>query len=305
MSGDPTVSVVVPTYNRPARLHRAIESISEQTYGNIEIIVVDDHSKEPASSIVDGISTAFDITVLRHSENRGANAARNSGIERATGEYISFLDDDDTWEPDKITKQVQKIESESIGLVYTGMKHINDDGEVTQESRPQQTVSSPAQILKSNTIGSFSVVLVDREVISQVGLPDEKLPIWQDKEWYIRIARQYDLAPVKESLVNHHHGSGDRVSGNFDGLVETTLPHILTEFRDEIDSQSLVERQRTYSEIYYSISRYGLATGHFSAAKRYSRLALIRFPFNYKALAAFVFSLRKGYLYSSYKSIAD
>jgi glycosyltransferase involved in cell wall biosynthesis len=109
---NPLVSVVITTYNRPVYLQEAIESVVQQTYDALELIVVDGHSTESPAHIVNAVDQDRfeDVIFIRHGEDRGVSAARNTGIEHASGEYIALLDDDDLWTPDKIEQQVQAFE---------------------------------------------------------------------------------------------------------------------------------------------------------------------------------------------------
>ena len=101
-SDAPLVSVVLPTYDRPALVRKAVASVGAQTYPNVELLVVDDCSPTPVEQALEGLSLgpSIAVRVLRHEENRGGNAARNTGIRVAAGEYVAFLDDDDRWHPE-------------------------------------------------------------------------------------------------------------------------------------------------------------------------------------------------------------
>jgi len=101
---NPTVSVIIPTYNRAHLLDRAIRSVLDQTYQDFELIVVDDGSSDPTAEV---IATFADprIYYLRHEKNRGAAAARNTGIEASQGDYVAFLDSDCEWLPKKLLKE--------------------------------------------------------------------------------------------------------------------------------------------------------------------------------------------------------
>ena len=124
------VSVIIPTYNRAACLKLALASVLNQTYQNFEIIVVDDASTDGTADVVRGFADAR-ITYVRHDVNRGkvgaGAAARNSGIARAQGTYIAFLDDDDEWLPEKLARQVAVLDRgpRSVGAIYTGFVKID------------------------------------------------------------------------------------------------------------------------------------------------------------------------------------
>jgi len=301
MSSEPKVSVVIPTYNRPNRLRRALSSIERQTYSNIETIVVDDHSKQEVEPITQEYASSCNVQYVRHKENRGANAARNSGIERASGEFIAFLDDDDTWEPEKVEKQVSAAQESGSGVVYTGIRHIGGDGKTIKEAIPDEVEDITTKLLYKNVVGSFSAVMVDANAIEVAGLPDESFPIWQDKEWYIRLSQYCSFIPVSELLVNHHRGDESRISEDF-GSIEKVLPKFLNKYSTEIQRRGALKSRKIYSENFFNAARYGLATGNFDKSRKYAIKSAKYYPMNYMAFIAFVFSLGDGLLYSLYQN---
>jgi glycosyltransferase involved in cell wall biosynthesis len=114
-----TISVIIPTYYRNDRLEGAIESVEEQAYEPLEIIVVDDSGEEHARPVAD----AYDVTYVAHDENRGPIGAWNTGFERATGEYVQILDDDDRLLDNKLARQAEILDTTpTIGLVHCGIE---------------------------------------------------------------------------------------------------------------------------------------------------------------------------------------
>jgi glycosyltransferase involved in cell wall biosynthesis len=107
------VSVIIPTYNRASTLARAIESVLKQTYGNLELIVVDDSSNDETSGVVSGIADER-IKYIKFSKNKGVAAARNAGIKESCGDYIAFLDSDDQWLPDKLKLSLEVFKNKMI-----------------------------------------------------------------------------------------------------------------------------------------------------------------------------------------------
>ena len=120
------VSIIIATYNRAALLPRAIKSVLAQTFTDYELIIVDDCSSDDTWEIV-GDFTDPRIRVFRHETNRGAAATRNTGIARARGEYITFLDDDDECTPNRLADQVSVLDTNpDVGMVYGWIEEIND-----------------------------------------------------------------------------------------------------------------------------------------------------------------------------------
>lgn len=207
----PVVSVVLPTYNRSALLERAIGSVLRQTYGDLELIVVDDASAEDPRSIVDAFGDDR-VRLMRHPENRGNAAARNTAIRSARGRFLAFLDDDDEWAPEKLELQVPVLESSEPdeALVYCARRLIEagevvgidapgKEGDVLDELLPWGLMSCPSVLLKA-------------EVLEEIGLFDERLSRGVDDDLWRRIARHYRVRYLDRVLVDCHVGHDDRVS---------------------------------------------------------------------------------------------
>ncbi|TAK34595.1 MAG: glycosyltransferase family 2 protein, partial [Saprospiraceae bacterium] len=129
MPPTPAVSVIIPTYNRAKTIERAIDSVLNQTFSDLELIVVDDCSTD---FTVDVIKQYTDerLIYIRHENNRGEGGARNTGIRNSRAKYIAFLDSDDEWFPNKLEKQMPVIqESDSkVGIVYSHYIMQYEDG---------------------------------------------------------------------------------------------------------------------------------------------------------------------------------
>ena len=219
------VSVIIPTYNREfTHLKRALNSVLSQTYENLEVIVVDDNTFEKSEDleIERQIKSINDnrIIYLKNYKNLGACASRNNGIKYSKGEYLSFLDDDDEWLPEKIEKQVELFEKSStnVGLIYchSNTLNINKREEITKSKIRKKSVSNNiySNLLLNNYIGSTSFVMIKRQVLERVGYFNEALPASQDYELWLRIAKHYDIKFTDYVLVNYYVHSGERISNN-------------------------------------------------------------------------------------------
>jgi len=230
----PRVSVVVPTYNRPDKLRRAVRTVTEQTYEPVELVVVDDHSETPAGDALEDVDVATldAVTVVRHQRNRGANAARNTGIREADGEFVAFLDDDDRWVPEKLARQVEAFESggERIGLVYTGARYVYPDGERVISGDVAGEVTR--DILEGAAIAEFSAVMVRASVVERAGLPDERFPSWQDHEWFLRLSLHCEFAVVPDPLTVRHWDHGGRIGEDFERRRDVSFPLFVEKHRD-------------------------------------------------------------------------
>ncbi len=205
------VTVIIPTYKRHDKLNRSLRSVVNQTYDNLEIIVVNDCPNE----IIDEHIEIKDerIKTINLNENRGGSGARNVGIENANGKYIAFLDDDDEYLPEKIEKQVEKIEElpTNYGLVATGVNLIFENSKkICRESESKKGQLYQEQ-LRSNQVRTVTP-LVKNNCFGKVGKFDESLEARQDYEMWLRILKKYKIAFVEEPLVNQYIGYEDRIS---------------------------------------------------------------------------------------------
>lgn len=127
MKKEPLVSVVIPNYNCGKYIRETLESVINQNYKNIEIIIIDDCSTDNSMEIVKKYQKIdLNIKVEIMKSNQGAAICRNRGIELAKGEYIAFLDSDDLWNENKISKQIKFMEENNYNFSFTGYEHIDE-----------------------------------------------------------------------------------------------------------------------------------------------------------------------------------
>jgi glycosyltransferase involved in cell wall biosynthesis len=283
--------VVIPTYNRAGVLDAAIRTVLAQTYESVEIIVVDDGSTDDTSTVISNYDDR--IRYHRFDENRGANAARNKGIELATGEFIAFLDTDDRWEPEKLERQVTAFRNASsqCGLVYTGIERQDREGNFLDQ-RISPTVSNPSRrLLLGNFVGTFSAILVSQSVFSEIGRLDETLPSWQDWEFYIRVADRFQFVLVSDYLTVKRDGRTDQISGNIDNLLSETYPKFRTIISDRSAEYGSLFQRRARAMLNREVADAALLNGHANIARRYLLLAVIQYPIDPRLLLYFGVSL--------------
>lgn len=200
-----TVSVVVPSYNRRKEVTQAVESVLNQTYDELEVVVVDDGSNDGTKDIIRGISDDR-VTLIEHEANRGVSAARNTGIMNTSGEYIAFLDSDDYWEKNKIEKQVRKIKSlpdEYVGI-YCAVKKSRP---VIERLFPEPKMKSggdkliPEVLNMTVPIHPGSTLMIRRSCLSDTGNFDTDMDRHEDIEFVYRILKNYKIEFVREELV--------------------------------------------------------------------------------------------------------
>ena len=211
------ISVIIPTYKRTfTKIEKAIKSVINQTYKNIEIIVIDDNSDKQYSQEVIKIKDRYpQVKIISNNGNKGACAARNNGILNAKGEYIAFLDDDDIWKPDKLEKQYKKIKSDkNIALVYSGISWYYEKEKIYKCKPAVRVQNPPKELLIHNFIGSTSCGFVRRSAAIEVGMFDEKLKSGQDLDFWIRLSLNYPIDCVEECLVEYTLYEKDSISSN-------------------------------------------------------------------------------------------
>ncbi len=199
------VSVVIPTHNRVDLLPRAIESVLNQTYKDIELIVVSDGSTDGTDEFMGKYANNSRIKYINYQPAKGGNFARNSGIDAASGDYVAFLDDDDEWLPNKVEKQVALMEADKeVGLVYTGINCIYVNENITYPFIPKLRGDLSKEILFQNCVGSTSSVMLRRSHCRACRF-DENLQALQDFDLWIKVLQGCKADVVSEPMVNYYN----------------------------------------------------------------------------------------------------
>jgi len=228
----PLVSVIIPSRGRPEKVDNAISTVLAQTYTAIEIIVVDDGSCEPLGPIIlDKYGT--EIRCLRLDVSQGAAAARNLGWRASAGEFIAFLDDDDLWVTDKISKQVDSflISEENLCLV-SGLSVYDDfDRKYTCKRSPVADLIYE-QLLEGNVVGGCSVPLIRRHILEYSGGFDESFESCQDWELWFRLSKLGTMLFLPEVLtIRGVHG--DQISSNLQKKINGRMMFV-QKFKNEL-----------------------------------------------------------------------
>jgi hypothetical protein len=201
----PLVSITLPTYNRREQLRATLDSLKDQIYKDIEVIVVND-AGEPVDDIVRACPFA---RLLNREVNGGTTAARNDAIQASRGEYIAFISDDDEVFPDHISRLVAALFKSGLKVAYANV--INRLQEETRKGPrtygyllAYDGIIDPVEAMWSMTTNTQGF-LFHRSVFDEVGLPDAGFPIANDYEFTIRIAQRYDVAHVNRVTSAHNY----------------------------------------------------------------------------------------------------
>lgn len=274
-----TVSVVIPTYERRKFLRGAIETAVGQSYNNLDIVVVDDGSTEPYA---DETVADFPATVccVRHKENRGLSAARNTGVRESSGEYIAFLDDDDRWHREKIAQQVDALERDhTAGLATCLVASITPDNELVHCERNTPNGDCSDSILVGNQIGTPSRVVVRRDAFESIDGFDESLQTKQDWDFYIRLCQDWAVAAVSDHLcfrTVHESMSSSPESARRDNAA------ILDKHAELLQAKGRWEQAQ--AEVAERVGRAYLRQGDCSSARTQFRTALRQDATGYRSL---------------------
>ena len=251
---DILVSVIIPTYKRPVYLKRCIDSVINQTYKNIEIIVVDDNDPETdarrETEQVMGSYTGIDnVTYLKHDHNKNGSAARNTGWRNSHGKYITFIDDDDVMASTRIEKMTACLEhlDSSWGACYTGSRLLKEYGDPQISSEKRFGDCYVAALMRTLYIRGGSNLFLRKSVVDEINGYDESFIRNQDIEFLVRVLEKYKLAYVDEVLLTIYQ-EGERPVFSYEKL-ESISQHYLSKFRKRIDALPPEDRSRVYSVI--------------------------------------------------------
>ncbi len=234
---DPKVTVVIPTYNRSDLLPRAIKSIQNQTYQNYELLVVDDASTDNTDEIMNEF-VSDKIKYIKLDKNVGQCIARNKASEKATGEYIGFLDSDDEWLPEKIEKQIKLYQTsnlENIGAIYCDFTEIDEVKNKTFTINWDKLRGNIYEdFLKGFCPASTSKFLLKMEAFKEVGGFNEKLITFVDYDLWLRFSKAgYTFDYVDEPLIIKYEHQGDQMAKNIEKRT-LGLSQFLSIWGDEI-----------------------------------------------------------------------
>ncbi|MEO0707705.1 MAG: glycosyltransferase family 2 protein [Cyanobacteria bacterium J06649_5] len=251
----PKVTVVIPAYNNIDYLPDALESALEQTFADIEIIVINDGSSDHTEQWM--LSQSDPRITLISQDNQGKSAARNRGIAHSQGDYIAFLDADDLWEQTKLEQQVRMLDKNPhVGLVYTWTALADAQGRATG-----RLLDSPAEgdvwkaLILKNILACGSTPMVRRECFDTVGFFSPDLPLAQDWDMWIRVAAMYEFALIKQPLVRYRKHPGN-TSAKWSLMQKCSCLVLDRAFNAVPRNVSKAELSTIYNQAYTSLHLY-------------------------------------------------
>jgi len=214
------VTAVITTHKREAAmLERALKSVLDQTYKNIEVIVVDDSPADfPGRPAVKEMMEQKypQVIYIQHETCQGACAARNTALARAKGTFFALLDDDDEWLPRKTQRQLEAFTSDSIALVYSNVEQFNEmTGAVTPVIREGLVGQIYEKLLRNNFVGSCSYPMLRTAALREIGGFDVEMQSAQDHDVWLRLMQIYEAGFVDEILVRYYIHAGDQITKSY------------------------------------------------------------------------------------------
>jgi len=238
----PTVSVIIPVYNRPKKIKLAARSVLQQTFSDLELVLINDGSTDNTEATLDELSrTDKRIRVINNRENSGVSFARNRGIKASQGEFIALLDSDDSWEKNKLELQMALFKnSPGTDICHTDeiwirngkrvnpkKKHKKPDGRVFLQSLPLCAVSP-------------SSIIIRKSILKETDLFDVNLPACEDYDLWLQLSARHNFFLIDKQLVIKTGGHEDQLSAKYWGMDRFRITALLK----VLDSPLLTAEER-------------------------------------------------------------
>lgn len=265
MTVQPLVSVIIPAYNAESLIGETVDSVLNQSYGNVEIIVVDDGSTDATESVVKGYGQK--VRYFYQDNSGGCAVPRNTGIAQSLGEFLCFLDADDLITPDRVAVQVDLlVRNPDLDLVISDYANFNEDGpypgshfttcpqlSVLLNGRREAVIQNARRYLASENFGSSGSFMMRRRLLTLEGGFEPTLKSCEDFHFYFRLARHTPVGIVDEVVLKRRmHGTN--MSGNRARMLNEGLRSRSMLIADEVDAET-----RKLLNQYCATCLYGLA----------------------------------------------
>lgn len=215
------VSVITPLYNAERFIVETIESVQNQTYKQLEMIIVDDCSTDNGPSLIEEMSKLDPrIKLIRLKSNQGAAVARNTALNYAKGQYVAFIDSDDYWEPEKLRIQLECMKKNKVAFTYTAFSLVSEQGELIKEKTDVPDSLDYHSLLK-NTAIACSTVVIDRFIVGEFNMPNVRKG--QDTATWLKLMREKNIKAYGiNKTLSHYRQVEDSISSNKLGALKRT-----------------------------------------------------------------------------------
>lgn len=223
MSSSPLISVVIPMYNTDLYIKQTVDSVLSQTYGNLEVIIVDDGSTDNSAKIVKELMQKDSRIKYISQPNLGVSATRNNAIEHSQGEFVAFLDSDDLWLPTKLEKQIKRILDTGMEACYCGYQYFCEDTKGKTFPKHYCEGKILPAVIKEKVSVWTSTVVVKKSVIVNNNIAFRSGLNWaEDMDFFYRLMYKCEFCCVKETLALYRQRPNS-LSSSPDRLPEIQL----------------------------------------------------------------------------------
>lgn len=286
IGSNPLVSIIIPTYKRPTMLPRAVNSVLNQTYSNVEVIVVDDNNpdtegRKQTERIMADFEGNSRVKYIKHPCNKNGSAARNTGARASDAKYIGFLDDDDEYLPHKIESQVDILESrgEEWGVCYSRYRLHHEDGRIIDGTECREGDLYVEVLTRNISLVAGSNILVKKKAFEEIHGFDESFQRSQDIEFLARLLKKYKLAysPTLGVIVYIEA----KYNLDFNGIISQYIKN----FSMQISELTEKQQKDFYDNMSGQLLFHAIRSGHglFTHARvlngRYSFIKAVRYVF--------------------------
>jgi glycosyltransferase involved in cell wall biosynthesis len=286
----PLVSVIIPNYNYAKYLREAVDSVLSQTYQHIEIIVVDDGSKDKSREIIESYGEKIKSILQK---NQGVSAARNNGVAESKGEYIAFLDADDAWLPAKIEMEMEMFVADpEIGMVHVSIVEMGDAGNRLLERMDGMAGWISEEFLRFErpvVLGGGSGILVRRNAFDEVGGFDTRLSTSADWDFFYQVSSRFKVAFVPEILLKYRiHGS------NMHGNIKVMEHDMMLGYEKAFANGAKANRRQCYGNLHKVLAGSYFRSGQYLEFVRHAMISIFKTPSNFGYFVGFpIRQLRK------------
>lgn len=259
------ISVIIPTKDRAEMLPYSVASIWSQTVLPQEIIIINDASTIDYEPVIEKLQKNSPLPILYKciEQSNGPSNTRNTGVSLAKGDILMFLDDDDTWLPEKIANQLQIFEQNpDVGLVYAARQAVDETGNLLFQINPKFAGNIYREMLQKNYVGITSSVAVKRELFLQAGGFDVEIPVREDYELWLRLSRVTAIAFDPEATVKWTvHSQPRKQTSSKPEVYERAVKKILQKYQPDINALPFKQARLAYASHYTLIADKYLLTG--------------------------------------------
>ncbi|HBR68373.1 MAG TPA: hypothetical protein DEA55_03250 [Rhodospirillaceae bacterium] len=272
------ISVIIPAYNRAHLLRRTVASVAAQTTLPFEVIIVDDESPDDTPAVCAALMEEYqgklNLGYTRHEKNKGEGGARNTGIRLAKGNYLSFLDSDDEWLPEKIERQIDFLAKTGVDGVFCETFLVeNEDYDAAEQVRIDHDKIIPEHLLTRGCgYGTGTNLMIARTAVGSE-LFDETMRLFIDLDWLYRVSQRADIRIMHEALTCYHKApmrAGDYVLSHVKVFME--------KYRQKLQKWPFYKRWQVYSCMNWSVALAYEGNGHYMSAVRHFVPGILQSP---------------------------